>query len=70
MVNEITNHEKYKSELLSDPESRAKYILSREKIKLEMMLENLKIQVIENRSQKAILGQITRISNRISQIYL
>jgi hypothetical protein len=70
MDNEIKNHEKFSNELLSDPEIRAKYILAREKVKLEMMLENLKTQVIEKRSQKTILGQITRISNSITQIYL
>ena len=70
MIDENTNHEKYRDELLLNPEYKAKYILSREKIKLEMMLETLRTQVIEEKSRKSILGQITKISNRVSQIYL
>ncbi|MFC2131749.1 hypothetical protein ACFLSQ_09970 [Bacteroidota bacterium] len=65
-----TNHEKFKDELLSNPEMKAKYLLSRERIKLEMMLENLRQQVIQEKNRKVILGQITKISNRVAQFYL
>ena len=70
MIDENTNHEKYRDELLSNPEYKANYLLSREKTKFEMMLETLRVQVIEEKSRKSILGQITKISNRISQVYL
>lgn len=70
MVDERTNHEKYRDELLLNPELKAKFILSRERIKLEMMLETLRLQVIEEKSRKSILGQITKITKRVTQIYL
>lgn len=70
MNNEKTNHEIYRDELLADPELKAKYFLSREKIKLEMLLETLRMQVMEDKSRRTILGQITKISNRVSQFYL
>ena len=70
MIEEKTNHEKYRDELLSTPELQTKYNLAREKAKLEMMLETLRSQVVEEKSRKAILSQITKISNRISQLYL
>ncbi|OGU15454.1 MAG: hypothetical protein A2X61_07755 [Ignavibacteria bacterium GWB2_35_12] len=65
-----TNHEKFRDELLSNTEIKEKYLIAREKIKLEMMLETLKYQIIEEKSRKSILSQITKISNRVSQIYL
>jgi len=70
MMENMTNHEKYKQELLSNPEMQAKYLLAKEKVHLEMMLETLKEQVRESKSRKTILGQITKISNRISGIHL
>ncbi|MBM2814965.1 MAG: hypothetical protein HW421_1727 [Ignavibacteria bacterium] len=70
MVKENTNYEIYRDELLSNSEFRAKYLLARERIKLEMMLENLRFQVIEEKSRKSILCQITKISNRVAQFYL
>ena len=68
MNTEKTNYEKYREELLSIPENKAKYDFAREKIKFEMMIETLREQVIQERSQKAILGQITRIYNQITRI--
>lgn len=70
MNEEKTNHENFRDELLKNPELKAKYFLAREKIKLEMMLETLRNQVIEEKSRKTILGQISKITNRISQFYL
>jgi hypothetical protein len=70
MTNEKTNHQIFRDELLKDPDMKAKYVLAREKVKLEMMLENLRNQVIEEKSRKAILTQITKISKHISAIYL
>jgi hypothetical protein len=70
MIYERTNYEKYRDELLSNPEYKARYVLAREKIKLEMMLETLRLQIIEEKSRKSILSQITKITNRVSRIYL
>jgi hypothetical protein len=65
-----TNFDKYKEDLLSNPENINKYNIAREKIKLEMMLETLRTQVIEDRNRSAILGQITKISNRVENIFI
>jgi hypothetical protein len=65
-----TNFDKYKEDLLSNPENINKYNIAREKIKLEMMLETLRTQVIEDRNRSAILGQITKISNRVEHIFI
>jgi hypothetical protein len=70
MTDNRTNYEKLRDDILTEPELKAKYILSKERIKLEMMLETLRLQVMEDKSRKSILSQITKISNRVAQITL
>jgi hypothetical protein len=70
MTNEITNHEIFRDELLKVPGMKAKFALARVKVKFDLMLYNLRNQVIAEKRRKAVLKQITNISKNISAIYL
>ena len=68
MNTERTNYEVYRDELLSNPEIKAKYDIEREKIKVDMMFETLREQVIKESSRKTILSQITKIYHEVSRV--
>jgi len=63
-------YEEYRDKLLATPEAKAKYLIAKERVKLEMMLETLRTQIIEEKERKTILRQLSKISLRVSQMYL
>ena len=68
MENTKTNYKQYHDQLLSNEEVKSQYDTVREKIKIEMMLETLKEQVLHDGGRKAILSQITKINNAFARI--
>jgi hypothetical protein len=65
-----TNYETLKEELLQDPVMQAKYILAKEKLNLELMLDSVKQSLTEGKQLNVIMRRINKMSNYINKIAL
>ena len=68
MNNNKTNLEEYSDMKMENPEFRAKYIIARERIHLEMMLEKLKEDIEKEEDKKVLLKDINLINKHILQM--
>jgi len=67
MENIETNYDKYRAQLLKEPENMEKYNLARERVKIDMMLEVLREQIIEEVEKPKLLRQISKIRKNIAE---
>lgn len=67
MENIETNYDKYRAQLLKEPENIEKYNLARERVKIDMMLEVLREQIIEEVEKPKLLRQISKIRKNIAE---
>ncbi len=65
-----TNYEKYRDKMLENPEFRAKYILAKEKHRLELMVDSVKESIIQKKDEKIILRNLNKLSRHIGNIAL
>ena len=65
-----TNAEVYLEEKMKDPEFRAIYALSKEKVHIEFMLEKLIEDIDKDTDKKKIMRQARKIVNQVSKIGL
>jgi hypothetical protein len=68
MENFETNYNKYKAQFLKEPENLERYNLARERVKIDMMLEILREQIIEEVEKPKLLRQISKIRKNISDL--
>lgn len=65
-----TNYDDLKNEKMKDPEFRAMYYFAKEKLELELMIDSIKEGVTLNKSPKALMRRINRLSQHIQRINL
>jgi hypothetical protein len=65
-----TIHDEYLEQQMKNPEFRAYYALSREKIRLECMLEDLLHQLKKDIDKKTIMKNVRKINSYITKIAL
>ena len=70
MTKTKTIHDEYLEQQLLDPEFRANYVLAKEKIKLEFMLEDVMSQLNKDIDKKTIIKNLLKINKYISKIAL
>lgn len=66
----MTNFEKYRDTLLSDSSNKNNYDLARERIRIDMMLEKLKEQVLEEEEKDKIIEQISMIRKDLTKNFI
>ena len=68
---EKKNHYKaYLEEQLKDPEFAAHYALAREKVRLEIFLENLKEKINQDAGKPVLIRNLNKITKYVRQIAL
>lgn len=65
-----TNYEKYRDKKLQDPEFRAKYLLAKEKLNIELMINSIKEGIEQEKSNTVIKRRLNQLSNYISRLTL
>jgi hypothetical protein len=65
-----TNYEEYRDKELENPEFRAKYILAKEKLQLELMVDTVKESILQKKDEKIIIRNLNRLSRYIGRIAL
>lgn len=65
-----TEYEKYKEQLLDEPEMKLKYLLAKEKINLELMVDSIDEAVEKQSSNKTIQRRISKLRKHISALSL
>ncbi len=65
-----TEYEKYKEVLLAKPETQLKYILAKEKLELELMLDSIDEAVEKRSSYQTVRRRISKLRKHIAAISL
>jgi len=65
-----TNYEKYRNSKLADPEFRAKYVLAKEKINLEIMIDSIKEGIEQEKAPQIIKRRLNKLSRYVTQLSL
>lgn len=65
-----TNYELYRDQKLQDPEFRAKYLLAKEKLNIELMIDSIKEGIEQEKSNTVIKRRLNQLSNYISRLTL
>ena len=67
-MSENNHYREYLDEQLKDPEFAAHYGLAREKIRLEIYLENLKEKIKQDADKPVIIRSLNKITKYVRQI--
>ena len=67
-MSENNHYREYLDEQLKDPEFAAHYALAREKIRLEIYLENLKEKIKQDADKPVIIRSLNKITKYVRQI--
>ncbi|MBI5323758.1 MAG: hypothetical protein HZB41_00480 [Ignavibacteriae bacterium] len=62
------HYREYLDEQLKDPEFAAHYALAREKVRLEIFLENLKEKINQDAGKPVLLRNLNKITKYVRQI--
>ncbi len=65
-----TNFEKYKEEKLKNPEFFAKYLLAKEKLNIELLIDSVKEGLELEKEPKIIKRRLNKLSKYVSQLSL
>lgn len=65
-----TEFEKYREKLLEEPEMKLKYLLAKEKINLELMLDSINEAVEKQSSYSTIHRRLAKLRKHISALSL
>ena len=65
-----TEYEKYRDQMLENPEFKAKYLLAKEKLNLEMLLDSI-AQAVDNKSSyQTMKRRISKLRKHIASLGL
>lgn len=65
-----TDYEKFKDSLLEEPELKLKYLLAKEKINLELMIDSIDDAVEKQSSYSVIHRRISKLRKHIATLTL
>lgn len=65
-----TNYEDYRDAKLSDPEFRVKYLLAKEKLELDLMIDEISACVKNSIKPELILNKLSTLSEHIHKLAL
>ncbi len=65
-----TNYEKYRNELLKNPEFQVKYYLAKEKLNIELMLDSIDEAITQKSSILTMKRRVSKLRNYISTLNL
>ena len=65
-----TEYEKYREKILDSPEKKLKYLLAREKINLELIIDDIDEAVEKQNSYKTIHRRLAKLRKHIAAISL
>jgi polyhydroxyalkanoate synthesis regulator phasin len=65
-----TEYEKYKEALLESPEIKAKYLIAKEKLDIELMLDSIDEAIDNQSSYQTIKRRISKLRKHIAAISL
>jgi hypothetical protein len=60
-----TNYEEYFESKMQDPEFKVQYLLAKEKLDMELMIDSIKEGIKQNKSQNTIFRRINKLSKHI-----
>lgn len=63
-----TNYEELFENKMLDPEFRVQYLLAKEKLDMEMMIESIKESISSNKSSSTIMRRVNALSKHIHNI--
>ncbi len=65
-----TNFEKYRNGLMENPEFRAYYVLAKEKLNMELMIDSIEDAIDKNQSQLTMKRRVSKLKKYIAAISL
>jgi hypothetical protein len=65
-----SDYEEYKNKQLENPDFRVKYLLAKEKLNLELMVDSINDAIIKRSSQLTLKRRINKLKNHISAMSL
>ncbi|OGU18095.1 MAG: hypothetical protein A2X61_02950 [Ignavibacteria bacterium GWB2_35_12] len=65
-----TNYEEYRDKMLDNPEFKAMYILAKEKLQMELMIDSIKESILQKKDEKIIMRHLNKLSRHIGKIAL
>lgn len=65
-----TNFEKYRNEMMENPEFRAYYVLAKEKLNMELMIDSIEDAIDNNQSQLTMKRRVSKLKKYIAAISL
>jgi hypothetical protein len=65
-----TNYEKYRNELLKNPEFQVKYYLAKEKLNIELMLDSIDEAINQKSSILTMKRRVSKLRNYITTLSL
>lgn len=65
-----TNYEELFENKMLDAEFRVQYLLAKEKLEMELMIDSIKESIKQNKSPNAILRRVNTLSKHIHNISL
>jgi len=64
----ITQYEKYRDERLQDPVLKAKYLIAKEKLKLELLLDSIDEAITKRSSLTTIKRRTAKLRKHIEEL--
>lgn len=65
-----TNYEIYRDEMLKDPDFRVKYLLAKEKLNLELMIDSIDEAVAKSSSSQTMKRRISKLRRYVASLSL
>jgi len=65
-----TNFEKYRNEMMQNTEFKAYYVLAKEKLNMELMLDAIEDAIDKNQSQLTMKRRVSKLKKYIAAISL
>ncbi len=65
-----TNFEKYRNEMMQNPEFKAYYVLAKEKLNMELMLDSIEDAIDKKQSQLTVKRRVNKLKKYVAAISL
>ncbi len=66
----LTEYEKYREQLLDNPEMKVKYFLAKEKLNLDLIIDSIDEAVEKQSSYQTIQRRVTKLRKHIASLSL
>lgn len=66
----MTEYEKSRAELMLDPEFRVKYLFAKEKLDLELMIDDIENGIKNHKSELSLTRRVNKLRKHISALEL